>query len=86
MAFDEPNPKKYMQTKPQAQAQMSPPGGPGQPAGMPGVPAGDPASQGMLPPGGPMGSQGNGVTAPPGPGVDQNGALQQMLAGTGPAQ
>jgi hypothetical protein len=86
VAFDEPNPKKYMQTKPQAQAQMSPPGGPGQPAGMPGVPAGDPASQGMLPPGGPMGSPGNGVTAPPGPGVDQNGALQQMLASTGPQQ
>jgi hypothetical protein len=86
VAFDEPNPKKYLQDKAQAQAQMAPPGGPGQPAGLPGQPANDPAAQGMLPPGGPLGSEGNGVTAPPAPGVNPNGALQQMAAAGGPMQ
>jgi hypothetical protein len=87
VAFDEPNPQKYMQTRPQAQAAMAPPGAPGMPPGV-GSPAGmNPQDQGMLPPGqGPMGSQGNGVTAPPGPGVNQNDALQQMLASSGPQQ
>ena len=89
VCFDEPNPQKYMQTRQQAQGQMAPPGAPGLPPGVgsPGAPT--PEGQGMLPqapPTGPLGSEGNGVTAPPGPGVQQNGALQQMLAGTGPAQ
>jgi hypothetical protein len=88
-AFDEPNPQKYLQTRQQAQAQMAPPGAPGQPPGIgsPGAPT--PEGQGMLPqavPAGPLGSEGNGVTAPPGPGVNQNDALQQMLAATGPQQ
>ena len=86
VSFDEPNPQKYFNTKQQAQQQLAPPGGPGQAAGIPGQPGMSPQDQGMLPPGGPMGSPGNGVTAPPGPGVEQNGALQQMLASTGPAQ
>ena len=85
-AFDEPNPKKYMQTREQAQQAMAPPGGPGQPPGMGGVPPGTPADQGMLPPSGPLGSEGNGVTAPPAPGVNPNGALQQMAAAGGPQQ
>ena len=81
VAFDEPNPKKYMQTKPQAQAQMSPPGGPGQPAGMPGVPPGDPTpGRGCCRP---VARWVLRATASPRrrrPGSNQNGALQQMLA------
>jgi hypothetical protein len=92
-SFDEPNPKAYFNTKQQAQAQLAPPGGPGQPPGVgspPGVPGQPPATpndQGLVPPGmGPLGAQGNPVTAAPGPGVSTNGAQQQMLSQTGRQQ
>ena len=88
VSFDEPNPQKYFNTKQQAQQQLAPPGGPGQPPGV-GSPGQGPEGQGMLPqppPSGPLGSEGNGVTAPPGPGVNQQDPMQQMLAATGPMQ
>jgi hypothetical protein len=85
-AYDEPNPATYFLTRQQAQ-QIAAPGG--QPPGVGSPAAPTPEGQGMLPPGSPtgvIGSQGNGVTAPPGPGVQTDGAVQQMLASTGPTQ
>jgi hypothetical protein len=94
ISFDEPNPQTYFLTPQQQQAKMQgqqpqqlPPGQNGQGPGQ-GTAAGiTPADQNMVPPGmGPLGSQGNAVTAAPGPGVSTSGPAQQMLAPTGPNQ
>jgi hypothetical protein len=85
-AFDVSNPQTFFMTKEQqAEKMQQAQGGGGPPGG--GPPAIDAAQEGMLPPGmGPAGSAGNGVTAPPGPGVNQNGPTQQMMAGQGRQQ
>jgi hypothetical protein len=86
-SFDEPNPQTYFMSKEQAQAQMG--GQPqqnGQPPGMPGMPSPTPDGQGYSVPTGPLGSQGNAVTAPPGPGISTAPPTQQMMAPTGPQQ
>lgn len=88
-AFDISNPKIYFMTPGQAKAALTPgaaPGGGGG-GGQSGQPGVDPGSQGMIPPGmGPLGSQGNSVTAAPGAGVSTSPPTQQMLAITGPQQ
>lgn len=81
-AFDVSNPKIYFLTPEQAQQKMSPPQN-GGPSGMSGM---NPAEQ-MQPNGqGPLGSQGNAVTAPPGMGVSTEPPMQQMARTTGPTQ
>ena len=85
-AFDEPNPKTYFMSRGQAQQAMQQNQN-GQPPGIPGQAPATPDGQGMVPPGmGPLGSQGNAVTAPPGPGVQTAPPTQQMLSQTGPQQ
>jgi hypothetical protein len=94
LSFDEPNPQTYFLTPQQQQAKMQgqrpqqlPPGQNGQVPGQ-GTAAGiTPADQNMVPAGmGPLGSQGNAVTAAPGPGVSTSGPVQQMYSQTGPNQ
>ena len=86
-SFDEPNPKKYFMSREQAQQKMQQNAGQnGQPPGMPGQAAPTPDGQGYSVPTGPLGSQGNAVTAPPGPGVTTAPPTQQMLAQSGPQQ
>jgi hypothetical protein len=92
-SFDEPNPQVYFMSKDQAAQQMQPaqqqngqqPGMTGVP-GMPGMPPPTPDGQGYTVPSGPLGSQGNGVTAPPGAGISTSSPTQQMMASSGPTQ
>jgi hypothetical protein len=84
-AFDEPNPKSYFLSKDQAQAKMAANQN-GQPPGMPGMAPPTPDGQGYSVPTGPLGSQGNAVTSPPGAGVTTSPPTQQMMAQTGPQQ
>lgn len=94
-AFDEPNPKSYFLSREQQAEKMqaaAPQNGNGQPPGggvpgMSGMAPPTPDGQGMVPQGmGPLGSQGNPVTAAPGPGVQTAPPTQQMLSRTGPQQ
>jgi hypothetical protein len=84
-AFDEPNPKIYFMTKPQAQEQMQANQSGGAP-GMPGQAPPTPDGQGYSVPTGPLGSQGNAVTSPPGAGVTTAPPTQQMMARGAPQQ